>query len=315
MDRPVWSRLGTIFTSIGQQRISGPALQYAGADVVAGQFGGWTPIGVEQTASGYEVAWKVAGADQYTVWSTDSNGNFISHIIGTVSGTSTALESLETSFHQDLNGDGVIGVPSSTMSGQVLNSATSDDPSDSHQIGMREIDYHSIQGDYVNGVLNVTDGADIANLETDDFHTLESFKFASDSSGGTIANDSLPTKLNVIIPTSSGQNATASESQLGETSVHNTIVASGPSAILTGHGGNDTFVFAPGFGHAVITNYAPETDTIQIDHTDFATAAAALAAAHDDGRGNVVIADATDDSIALLHIAVAQLHQSDFLIN
>ena len=73
---------------------------------MAGQFGAWTPIGAEQTATGYEVAWKVAGADQYTVWNTDSSGNYVSNIVGVVSGTSTALESLETSFHQDLNGDG-----------------------------------------------------------------------------------------------------------------------------------------------------------------------------------------------------------------
>ena len=39
---------------------SGPELKYAGAAVVAGQFGAWTPIGAEQTATGYEVAWKVA---------------------------------------------------------------------------------------------------------------------------------------------------------------------------------------------------------------------------------------------------------------
>ena len=71
----------------------------------------WTPIGAEQTASGYDVAWKIAGADQYTVWSTDSSGNYISNVIGVVSGTSTALESIETTFHQDLNGDGVIGIP------------------------------------------------------------------------------------------------------------------------------------------------------------------------------------------------------------
>ena len=90
---------------------SGPELKYVGAAVVAGQFGAWAPIGAEQTASGYEVAWKIAGADQYTVWNTDSSGNYISIPIGTVSGTSTALESLETSFHQDLNGDGVIGIP------------------------------------------------------------------------------------------------------------------------------------------------------------------------------------------------------------
>ena len=40
---------------------SGPSLKYGGTDVVAGQFGGWTPIGAEQTASGYQVAWKDPG--------------------------------------------------------------------------------------------------------------------------------------------------------------------------------------------------------------------------------------------------------------
>ena len=64
---------------------------------------------LEQTASGYEVAWKIAGADQFSIWNTDSSGNYVSYSV--YSGTSTALESLETSFHQDLNGDGVIGVP------------------------------------------------------------------------------------------------------------------------------------------------------------------------------------------------------------
>jgi serralysin len=93
---------------------SGPELKYNGASVLAGQFGGWTPIGAEQTATGYEVAWKVAGVDQYSIWSTDSNGNYISNLIGGVSGTSTSFESFEPSFHQDLNGDGVIGVPAAT---------------------------------------------------------------------------------------------------------------------------------------------------------------------------------------------------------
>src|SRR5262245_16169984 len=86
---------------------SGPELRYAGAPVVAGQFGSWAPIRAEQTASGYEVAWKVTGADQYTIWNTDSGGNYLSYI-GPVSGADSALQSLEPSFHQDLNGDGVI---------------------------------------------------------------------------------------------------------------------------------------------------------------------------------------------------------------
>ena len=56
---------------------SGPELKYGGAAVVAGQFGGWVPIGAVQTASGYEVAWEIPGANEYTVWTTDSNGNLI----------------------------------------------------------------------------------------------------------------------------------------------------------------------------------------------------------------------------------------------
>jgi hypothetical protein len=95
---------------------TGPELKSAGAPVVAGQTSGWTPIGTEQTASGYEVAWKLAGAvDQYAVWSADRSGNFITNMIGVVPGSSAALESLEPSLHQDLNGDGVIGVPAATV--------------------------------------------------------------------------------------------------------------------------------------------------------------------------------------------------------
>ena len=88
-------------------------LSYGGAPVVDGQFdqfgGHWVPIGAEQTASGYEVAWKIAGADQYTVWYTDNSGNYLSSAFNSASGTSAALESFEPSFQQDLNGDGVIG--------------------------------------------------------------------------------------------------------------------------------------------------------------------------------------------------------------
>ena len=98
--------------------LSGPELKYSGAPVVAGQFelssGVWVPIGAEQTTSGYVVAWKVTDADQYTVWYTDNNGNYISNI-GVVSGTSAVLQSFETTFQQDLNDDGLIGpAPSPT---------------------------------------------------------------------------------------------------------------------------------------------------------------------------------------------------------
>ena len=54
---------------------------------------------------------KLPGADQYWIWNTDSSGNYVSAPIGPVSGTSAALWSVETSFNDDLNGDGTIGVP------------------------------------------------------------------------------------------------------------------------------------------------------------------------------------------------------------
>ncbi|HEX4427124.1 MAG TPA: calcium-binding protein, partial [Terriglobales bacterium] len=89
------------------------SLKQSGAVVVVGQSSGWVPIAAEQTASGYDVAWKLPGADQYIVWNADSNGNYLSALTGTgvVSGTSAAMESFETIFHQDLNGDGVVGLP------------------------------------------------------------------------------------------------------------------------------------------------------------------------------------------------------------
>ncbi|MBR0704335.1 M10 family metallopeptidase C-terminal domain-containing protein, partial [Bradyrhizobium diazoefficiens] len=93
---------------------SGPALKHAGSPVVAGQSGGWTPIAVEQTSSGYEVAWRYAGSDQFTIWTTDSSGNFATNT-GQVSGTSATLEQAESRFHQDLNGDGVIGIPTTSI--------------------------------------------------------------------------------------------------------------------------------------------------------------------------------------------------------
>ncbi|WFU18942.1 M10 family metallopeptidase C-terminal domain-containing protein [Bradyrhizobium sp. CB3481] len=95
---------------------SGPLLKTGGAVVISGQFGGWTPIGAEQSGSGYLVAWKFTGMDQYLVWATDSNGNWTNSPIGSaVSGSNATLQSLETSFHQDLNGDGTIGVPTTVI--------------------------------------------------------------------------------------------------------------------------------------------------------------------------------------------------------
>ena len=94
---------------------SGPSLKYHGAAVTPGEFGTSTPIGAVQVAGGgYDVAWKDAATNQYAVWSTDSSGNFVSST-GAIAAKSTTLESYETVFNQDLNGDGQIGIPSVVM--------------------------------------------------------------------------------------------------------------------------------------------------------------------------------------------------------
>jgi Ca2+-binding RTX toxin-like protein len=102
-------RFGNNFVFHAEGTSSGPSLKYGGSDFVVGQFGSWTPIGVEKTVSGYQVAWRVGTTDQYVVWNTDVNGNYVSAATGVVSGGNATIISLEPFFDQDLNGNGIIG--------------------------------------------------------------------------------------------------------------------------------------------------------------------------------------------------------------
>ena len=148
---------------------TGPELQYKGAPVTAGQFGTYVPIGAEQTATGYDVAWKISGTNGYTVWSTDSNGHFIANITGAVSGNSIALESLETTFHQDLNGDGVIGIAVAPNATLELNGVHSDNVIFDGSTGTLKLDSPStfagqIIGFTGDGTLSGSDQVDLPNM-------------------------------------------------------------------------------------------------------------------------------------------------------
>ena len=88
---------------------AGPALSYLGQQVVPGQLGAWVPLGAAAAGSGYQLAWRNGAADEYLVWNLDAAGAFSSAATGLVGGGSLALQRLETSFGQDLNGDGNIG--------------------------------------------------------------------------------------------------------------------------------------------------------------------------------------------------------------
>jgi Tryptophan-rich Synechocystis species C-terminal domain/Cadherin-like/RTX calcium-binding nonapeptide repeat (4 copies) len=97
-----------------------PELKYQGNPISVSGFASFA-IGAEQVAGGgYDVAWESFspgpdGTTMYTVWSVDSNGNYVSTLLGPVVASDQALEALETTtFSQDLNRDGIIGVPNVT---------------------------------------------------------------------------------------------------------------------------------------------------------------------------------------------------------
>jgi Tryptophan-rich Synechocystis species C-terminal domain len=191
--------------------------------VVAGQFQGWTPIGAEQTATGYEVAWKMTGADQYTVWNTDSSGNFVAST-ALLAGASATLESFETSFHQDLNGDGVVGLAvhtgatlelpaansgsvtfisstgtlkldaPSTFSGEIFGFTGDGTLTGSDQIDLANLNFNNAiqsQSTYNSstGLLAVSNGTSTLDLSFFGNYSQANFKFANDGHGGTIVYD------------------------------------------------------------------------------------------------------------------------------
>ena len=196
------------------------------------------PIGAVQTATGYDVAWEMPGANEYTVWSTDSNGDYISNITGgAVTGTSTALETLEPVFGQDLNGDGVIGpttiaagataeIPSaysgaitfagSTGTLQLDNSSSFSGTvaglADQDTLDLRDINFATIQtptysGSSSGGTLTVTDGTHTANIALLGNYLASTFVTSSDGHGGTAVVDPLLTSSNQPVVLTQPQHA------------------------------------------------------------------------------------------------------------
>ncbi|MGJ5043305.1 MULTISPECIES: NF038122 family metalloprotease [unclassified Bradyrhizobium] len=281
---------------------TGPQIVFGGSVVTVGQLGGWNPIGAESSGGGYLVAWKMAGVDLYTVWNTDSGGAYVSNAIGAVPGGSAALETLETSFHQDLNGDGTIGVPAHVAaSTQAVTLAGGPDVvltvpgsfggsligfgSSGDQIDLNGIAFHSLQAhfDDSSGLLSLSDGASSTSLHFLGPLSQDSFRFANDGQGGT------------MISAAAGP-------------------ASGPAPQAVSLAGHDTFVFAEHFGQVSVADFHLGSDAIVISHDLFASQAALLASIHDDAAGNAVITDAAQDTITVQHVTTADLltHLSSF---
>jgi hypothetical protein len=224
--------LGNTFALDSISSGTGPGLQYAGAAVVVGEFGTYTPIGAEQTATGYEVAWKVPGVNQYTVWNTDSNGDYVLNATGgDVPGSSIVLESLETSFHQDLNGDGVIGIPAGT--GATSGVAATDAAS------------KTVTG----SILARGASSAISGQIVFENHTQENFKFISDDDGESIVY---------------------AQTEAGQSTLSNGDACSIEPAGNTASAALDTFAFASNFGHVAISSFTPAMDSIEISENVFA---------------------------------------------
>ena len=252
----------------------------------------------------------------------DSNGNYlIPELTSMCPGNNIALEQIETTFHQDLNGDGVIGVPAATspasaqlagtpttsttfdgttltlnspsaFTGQIIGFSGDGTLANSDQIDLRSLSYNAVHSSFDNssGALALSDGQTTANLQFLGQYSLDSFHFANDGSGGTIVY--------------AATNAAGAASQAAATNSTGTASS----------GAHDNFVFAPNFGQAIIANFVPASDTIEFSKAVLPNLTALVNATHDNAAGDAVITDGAHGTITVLHVTTAQLiaHQSDF---
>ena len=80
-----------------------------------------------------------------------------------------------------------------------------------------------------------------------------------------------------------------------------TVLIGGPGDTLTGGKGSDTYVFTGQFGQNTITNYNPNKDLIELDHSHFKSFGDVQAATHQVGA-NTVITEDTSNSVTLVGV-------------
>jgi hypothetical protein len=306
---------------------NGPMLKYGGADWTDGEWGGWTPIGAEVTANGHEVAFNLAGTNQYTVWNTDANGNITTDTIGTVTGNSAALEGLETSFHQDLNGDGVIGDPSVPFAIETSGSTSLT------QLGH---DFFLYAKGTSNGPELKYDGAAWTNGEWGGWTPI-----AAETTGAAyeVAFKLTGADLYTVWSTDANGNMTANQIasvpgsdltlQSNETLFHQdlngdgviglaspiTAPASG-NATLTGTAAADGFVFNAQFGNDTVKSFQPSQDQVFINHAAVSTITDLFNHMADNASGSAVVTISSGESVTFdsVSTAVLQQHMNDFHI-
>jgi hypothetical protein len=276
---------------------SSSQLKYSGAAVSADQFGAWTPIAAEKNAGGYQVVWKLSGADQYVVWSANSAGNVVS-TTSALSGTSSTLKGLESSFQQDLNGDGSVGASNAGGS-----------PS---SVGLTNLskgwnDTVTIKGVAdANSQIKLFDGNTSLGTVTTAADGTWSYKTSSGVS------DTVHTYTAQQID-GNGQVVGTSGGAILGSSGSNTLKSTAGNDIMVGGGQADTFVFAANFGRDVIKDFATSgsaQDTIQFSTTTFDSFASVLS--HASQVDQDVVISSGNDTLTLKNTKLSSLNSGDF---
>jgi hypothetical protein len=291
---------------------TGPELKYHGAAVTTGHFQDWIPISsVQIDGAGHDVAWKNSSG-QFTFWATDSQGNFTSYPTGGVAlaGNSTTVESYETIFHQDLNGDHTIGVPGSPSS-----PSSPSNPGSAAAISITNL------SDSSQGLVTIKGTADaFSQIKLFDGTTaVGAVKAAADGTWSYTSSSAVSDKTHTYTAQeldSSGHVAATSGSAILGSSGTNTLTSTGGNNLFVGNGHPDTFVFASNFGKDVITDFNANSanrghDVIQFSKSVFDSFADVLSHATQSGQ-NVVIADHAGDTLTLNNVKLSALDKHDF---
>jgi VCBS repeat-containing protein len=180
-------------------------------------------------------------------------------------------------------------------------------------IDAADVKFDSVQSDGGTDILHWTykpTNADLDFLHAGDVLTI---KFTAEVNDGHVNVGSQPLTVTLV----GANNATnlATFGAVNGTSGNDMFNNVGGNVTVFGGGGQNSFVFKPGFGSATIADFDVNKDTIFVSQNLFATAANILAAAAPANSGHdTIITDAAHDTIMLTGVTVAQLqaHPNDF---
>ena len=321
---------------------TGPELKFGGSAIIAGQFGSSvTPIGAVLVSGGdYDIAWHDTSSGLFSVWSVDANGNYLSNLATAVAGTSATLESFETIFGQDLNGDGHIGIyvtPGTTLqvtsplptavgaatigAGATLELGTADSASItfSSSTGMLKLDsltaFTGVIDNFTgNGTLSGSDQIDLKGINFNSVHDSYSNGILTVTDGTNTTT--LDFNGNYVLANfdfaSDGSGGTIvydppAKAELRSPGAAGQTASSHTPDFFAG-AGQDSFVFAPASGHSSAMGWNPAMDAGQTGPAASWNSASLLPDTHDTTHGHAFMADSAHDAMPLQPLGEAPFH-------